>query len=218
MSDLRPHQLRTNYSKAAPVSKRPRSWLVTHAAAELATCQVINLGAPIGGSIARTGILTAYRSGNPSADGVSMAGPFPEAMHEPPPAIPSTAIYSRTDGKVPWQMAMEFDRRLTDNIEVYASHMGLGVNPTVLYAVADRLAQPRNHWKPFHRSGWKLAAPGPATAHGANIGSKRSSTTDRASVPARLPHSAVTTTWLSRPHQVTMSRKNSKLLQDCQFG
>jgi pimeloyl-ACP methyl ester carboxylesterase len=124
--------------------------------------QVITLGAPIGGSLSRTGLWDAYRAANPLADAATLLEPFLRVMHEPPPGIPSTAIYSRTDGVVPWQLAMEMDRRLTDNIEVYASHFGLGVNPTVLYAIADRLAQPRQGWQRFDRSGWKIAAYGPA--------------------------------------------------------
>jgi hypothetical protein len=33
------------------------------------------------------------------------------------------------------------------------SHCGLGVNAAVLYAVADRLAQPEGTWRPFDRRG-----------------------------------------------------------------
>ena len=36
-----------------------------------------------------------------------------------------------------------------------ASHVGLGMHPAALYAVADRLAQPEGKWKKFDRSGWK---------------------------------------------------------------
>jgi hypothetical protein len=37
----------------------------------------------------------------------------------------------------------------TENIEVHASHCGLGVNPSVMLAIADRLAQPEGTWQPF---------------------------------------------------------------------
>ena len=30
--------------------------------------------------------------------------------------------------------------------------MGMGANPAVLWAIADRLAQPEGEWKPFERS------------------------------------------------------------------
>ncbi|MGJ3626009.1 hypothetical protein AB5I41_01755 [Sphingomonas sp. MMS24-JH45] len=51
-----------------------------------------------------------------------------------------------------WQNYIEpFDTN-SDNIEVHGSHCGLGVNPAVLYAVADRLAQPEGAWQPLDRS------------------------------------------------------------------
>ena len=33
------------------------------------------------------------------------------------------------------------------------SHLGLGFNPLVLFAIADRLAQPEEGWQPFFRDG-----------------------------------------------------------------
>ena len=40
----------------------------------------------------------------------------------------------------------------TENVEVYASHVGLGVNPSAWWAVADRLAQHPKQWKQFDRT------------------------------------------------------------------
>ena len=45
-------------------------------------------------------------------------------------------------------------RVLSENIEVHGSHCGMGVNPAVLYVVADRLATPVDAWKPFRRESW----------------------------------------------------------------
>jgi hypothetical protein len=56
---------------------------------------------------------------------------------------PHTAIYSKTDAIVPWTLAMGGDD-VAERIEVLGSHLGLGVNPAVLYAVADRLAAKDN--------------------------------------------------------------------------
>ena len=70
-----------------------------------------------------------------------------------PPPVPSTAIFTRTDGIVAWRGCMEHQTELTENIEVEGSHCGLGHNPLVLYAVADRLAQAEDSWKPFQRTG-----------------------------------------------------------------
>ena len=38
---------------------------------------------------------------------------------------------------------------MRENIEVRGSHSGLGWNPAVLMAIADRLAQPEGTWRPF---------------------------------------------------------------------
>ena len=72
-----------------------------------------------------------------------------------PPDQPSTAIFSRSDGVVHWSSCLEPETDHTENIEVPGSHCGLGVNPLVLYAIADRLAQPQGAWRPFERSGWR---------------------------------------------------------------
>lgn len=79
-----------------------------------------------------------------------------ELIRTPPP-VPSTAIYSRTDGVTAWQCCVDHIEpgRRTENIEVPGSHCGLGCNPLALHAIADRLAQPEDHWRPFERSGFR---------------------------------------------------------------
>ncbi len=72
-------------------------------------------------------------------------------LHEAPP-VPTTSIYSRTDGIVAWQGSIQppqTSHEQTENIEVVASHFGIGLNPSSWWAVADRLAQPQGAWKPF---------------------------------------------------------------------
>jgi pimeloyl-ACP methyl ester carboxylesterase len=75
----------------------------------------------------------------------------------PPPPVPSTAIYTRSDGIAPWGACREIEADGTENIEVVASHCGLGFHPAVLYAVADRLAQPEGVHIPFDRRGVRRA-------------------------------------------------------------
>jgi hypothetical protein len=70
-----------------------------------------------------------------------------------PPPVPTTSIYSRSDGIVSWQCSLNEPGPLAENIEVQASHTGMGMNPLALYAIADRLAQPSNAWKAFEPSG-----------------------------------------------------------------
>jgi pimeloyl-ACP methyl ester carboxylesterase len=65
-------------------------------------------------------------------------------------AIPTSCLYSVSDGVVPPQEAtIDGDPALHENIQVPGSHIGLGFNGIVLSIVADRLAQPENQWKPF---------------------------------------------------------------------
>jgi pimeloyl-ACP methyl ester carboxylesterase len=76
------------------------------------------------------------------------------AYNDPLLGVPATAIYSRTDGVASWQWCLEDDGPHAQNIEVYGSHCGLGHNPAALVAIADRLAQPEDDWKPFAPPRW----------------------------------------------------------------
>jgi pimeloyl-ACP methyl ester carboxylesterase len=71
------------------------------------------------------------------------------------PPVPTTSIWSQTDGVVAWRCSVEPRQTLAENIVVESSHLGLGAHPATLYAVADRLAQPEGRWAPFHRKGWR---------------------------------------------------------------
>jgi len=73
-----------------------------------------------------------------------------------PPPVPTTAVYSRTDGIVAWQSCVDDVAPLHENIEVVSSHVGMGHHPIALYVIADRLAQPEDQWQPFRDPGWRL--------------------------------------------------------------
>ena len=67
-----------------------------------------------------------------------------------PLPVPSTAIYSRSDGIVSWRTCIEEALCSTnENIEVLGSHSGMGFNVQVHRVIADRLAQPLGSWKPM---------------------------------------------------------------------
>jgi pimeloyl-ACP methyl ester carboxylesterase len=71
------------------------------------------------------------------------------------PGCPTTSIYSKSDGVVAWQCSINPPSPRAENIEVQASHVGMGLNPLALYAVADRLAQTPGQWQRFEASGLK---------------------------------------------------------------
>jgi pimeloyl-ACP methyl ester carboxylesterase len=62
---------------------------------------------------------------------------------------PSSVIYSRQDGVVAAGACLQKVGPTAENIEVRGAHIGLGHNPSVIWAVADRLAQRDGEWRPF---------------------------------------------------------------------
>jgi pimeloyl-ACP methyl ester carboxylesterase len=116
--------------------------------------QVITLGSPFGDVSRPSNLSRMFRSvrGNPGRERINQ---FARALRQPPAEVPSTAIYSRSDGIVHWSACLEIETPHTDNIEVPGSHLGLGVNPLVLYAVTDRLSLPAGKWTRFERTGWR---------------------------------------------------------------
>ena len=76
----------------------------------------------------------------------------PDLLEElPTPApVPTTAIYSKEDGVVPWELCIEPEEDYYhQNIQVRGSHLGLGVNVSVLKIIADRLQYVEANWEPF---------------------------------------------------------------------
>ncbi|GAB3867521.1 alpha/beta hydrolase [Nocardioides maradonensis] len=113
--------------------------------------QVITLGSP-------------YRISSDDAPTITTVGHIYDALQRlhvdvwsssvreeerPPLQVPATSIYSRTDGVVPWQTCVDIDRPQAENIEVRASHCGMGVHPEALAAILDRLHQPEDGWTPY---------------------------------------------------------------------
>ena len=126
---------------------------------------VITLGSPIHGDPRSTNAWRVYEL----ASGQSIDDPQLRRRGATIPPVPTTSIYSRTDGIVAWQSSTQPPSARTESIEVIGSHCGLGVNASVLYAVADRLAQPEDRWQPFDRSGlrsWIYPDPGRHDAGG----------------------------------------------------
>jgi pimeloyl-ACP methyl ester carboxylesterase len=67
----------------------------------------------------------------------------------PPMPVPTTNIYSRADGVVPWESCVDLHGDQCENLEVPGSHAGLAHNPVVLAVIANRLAQPDGRWRPY---------------------------------------------------------------------
>lgn len=115
--------------------------------------QVITLGTPFamvdpGQTRAQA---TYERYAHLHAHGRGVAVP-PEVSGPLP--VPATSIWSRQDGIVSWRASLAQPSATAENIAVLGSHLGLGHNPAVLWAVADRLTQPAGQWQPFVAPRW----------------------------------------------------------------
>jgi hypothetical protein len=113
------------------------------------TRQVITLGSPFNGHPSSTRAWALYRLLNrgPQADGL-----FTEeacARRAAPLDVPTTSIWSRTDGIVAWQCCVAAAAPRTENVEVTATHLGYGHHHETLRVIADRLAQPEGAWRPY---------------------------------------------------------------------
>ncbi len=111
---------------------------------------VITLGTPFAGRHTSTNAwrLYALASGR-DIERETAQYDLPQA-----PSVPTSSIYSRTDGVVAWRASVQERcprNPHTENIEVVASHVGLGLNPSTWWALADRLAQPQGQWTAFAR-------------------------------------------------------------------
>jgi hypothetical protein len=111
---------------------------------------VITIGTPFVGTLELVNVSWAYRLVNghsPLLDEALMA------RLRTPPDVPTTSIFSRSDGVVAWQTCIQDDvGPHVENIEVEGSHCGLGWNPEVLSIIADRLSQSPDGWRRHARS------------------------------------------------------------------
>ncbi len=109
---------------------------------------IISLGSPISDDRNHTSAARLFEMLNGKEPEAMQGGRFRDLAAAPP--VPTTSIFTRTDGIVHWRGSVQKPAATrTENIEVYASHCGLGVNPSVMLALADRLAQAEGSWAPF---------------------------------------------------------------------
>ena len=113
------------------------------------TRMVITLGSPFRGNHKATHVWWLYSLVN---RGQSLEETMSEASRRAraePLAVPTTCIYSRTDGIVAWECCTSRPAPLTENVEVNSPHVGFGHNLETLYVIAHRLAQPEGTWTPI---------------------------------------------------------------------
>lgn len=112
---------------------------------------VMSLGSPISDDRAHTNAARLFKFFNGDEPEEIRGGQF-EGLDIAPP-VPTTSVLTKTDGVVHWRGSVQDPDKASEapseNIRVFASHLGLGVNPSVMIAIADRLAQAEGEWEPF---------------------------------------------------------------------
>lgn len=110
--------------------------------------QVVSLGAPFTGNPNALSIRGIYEAlSGEKIDTPAAKDRFERDRAQPP--VPTTSIYTKTDGIAAWRNCLEPEGPQAENIEIVGSHSGLVVNPLALRLLADRLAEPEGDWKPY---------------------------------------------------------------------
>lgn len=112
---------------------------------------VVTLGSPISGNPSHSNAHAFFKALNGEPSDID----FTRYMQlNVPPPVPTTSIYSKTDGIVAWEGSVQHNTgALSENIVVPASHLGLGVNPLVMMLIANRLSQPSGKWQKYRPKG-----------------------------------------------------------------
>jgi pimeloyl-ACP methyl ester carboxylesterase len=113
---------------------------------------VMTLGTPFAGPPSATNAWWIYQLANGKH---SIDETLQLSLKDSPP-VPTSSVYSKSDGIVAWQCSVQEAAHAGadfENIELIASHFGIGFNPLAWYVIADRLAQQNGAWRPFDRAG-----------------------------------------------------------------
>ncbi|GAB3242077.1 alpha/beta fold hydrolase [Nocardioides dilutus] len=110
--------------------------------------QVVTLGSPWRPEGERTRTTRMFERSRRTHGLSERAEAVIDELREPLPVF-NTAIWSRTDGIVPWRGCALDESPTAENIGVPSSHVGLVANPLALAALTDRLAQDPAAPEPF---------------------------------------------------------------------
>jgi hypothetical protein len=112
--------------------------------------QVITIGTPFNADADHTNVGWLFRllSGAPAG----IAPELSQRLRTPPP-LPTTSIYSRSDGLVAWETCRHAESsKWVQDVEINGSHIGMGWNPAVLQVIGDRLGQRPGRWQPYYQA------------------------------------------------------------------
>jgi pimeloyl-ACP methyl ester carboxylesterase len=112
---------------------------------------VITLGSPIRGNHQATHAWRMWRLLNRKSQARQVVSEAARIAREAPLQVPTTCIYSKSDGIVAWQCCLSLPAPETENVKVHSTHLGYGHNVETLRVISDRLAQPEGQWRPYRK-------------------------------------------------------------------
>lgn len=117
--------------------------------------QIVCLGSPWRAEGEKTRATAMFEKSRQKHGISDRAKPMVELLRGPVP-VPTTAVYSHTDGIVAAHGCSvdESADPIAENVVVPSSHGGMVANPLVFDVVVDRLSQDPDDWQPFE---WRTA-------------------------------------------------------------
>ncbi len=103
--------------------------------------RVVTYGTPVAGGAAYTSVARARGRGT-QVDSDRVAHRLDA---ESPIRVPLTVLFSRRDGVVAWPACIDHATPGAEHVEVFSTHIGMGIDPDVWAIVADRLARATAH-------------------------------------------------------------------------
>ena len=112
--------------------------------------QIVCLGSPWRADGEKTRATAMFERSRQKHGISDRARPMVDLLRGPVP-VPCTAVFSKTDGIVPWRGCAVEAASLppAENVVVPSSHIGMVANPLVLDVVVDRLCQDPTDWREF---------------------------------------------------------------------
>lgn len=122
--------------------------------------RVITYGTPVVGGPRFTAVARAYGPGTSLA-----AGTVGERLDaESPIRVPLTVVFTRRDGIVAWEACVDRSSPDVEHVEVFSTHIGMGLDPDVWGLVANRLAggMPASPGRPVEADSRQVDRSGPS--------------------------------------------------------
>ena len=112
--------------------------------------QIVCLGSPWRADGEKTRATALFEASRRKYGLSERARPMIDRMRGQVP-VPTTAVWSKTDGIVPWRgcVVEESSDPVAENVSVASSHVGMVASPLVLDVVVDRLTQDVADWRAF---------------------------------------------------------------------